>query len=176
MTGDDASLRAVARGPKVGESRAARADHIGEGNDKAVALESGSGVGDLEVASRLGLSEGMVVQEFQYDSDVDEGLRSSIAAACGTPVVGEDHGDVVDVVLLWYREGDDDLADLLMDAQTLLDDGGAVWLLAPKSGRPGHVPQRDIEEGASLAGLHATSTFVVGDWAAVRLMEKGRQK
>ena len=74
-------------------------------------------------------------------------------------------------------EGDDDLADLLMDVQSLLDGGGAVWLLTPKAGRPGHVPPRDVEEASSLAGLHATSSFVVDSaWAATQLVEKGHMK
>lgn len=132
---------------------------------------------DEGVIGRLGLNSGMVVQEFLHDADADEDLRSAIVSTTGNSLVGEDYGDVTDASLIWYREGDDDLADLLMDAQTLLDDGGAVWLLTPKAGRPGHVPQRDVEEAASLAGLHATSTFVASiAWTATQLVEKGRHK
>jgi hypothetical protein len=132
---------------------------------------------DPSVIDRFGLKKGTVVQEFQHDADADEALRAGIEAATGHALVGEEHGDVTDAALIWYRDGDDDLADILMDSQTLLDDGAPVWLLTPKAGKPGHVPQRDIEEAASLAGLHATSTFVAGaGWTATRLVEQGHQK
>ncbi|MBC7298315.1 MAG: DUF3052 family protein, partial [Demequina sp.] len=67
--------------------------------------------------------------------------------------------------------------DLLMDVQSLLDGSAQVVLLTPKAGRPGHVLPRDVEEASSLAGLHATSTFVVdASWTATQLGEKGRSK
>ncbi len=127
--------------------------------------------------ARLGLSKGMVVQEFLHDSDADEGLREAIAKATGRALVGDDYGDVTDASIVWYRDGDGDLADILLDVQTLLDDGAPIWLLTPKAGLSGDVEQRDIEEGASLSGLHATSTFVISPtWKATQLVEKGRQK
>jgi len=127
--------------------------------------------------ARLSLSKGMVVQEFLYDSDADEGLREAIVKATGQALVGDDYGDVTDAAIVWYRDGDGDLADVLLDVQTLLDDGAPIWLMTPKAGLPGEVEQRDIEEGASLSGLHATLTFVISsDWKATQLVEKGRQK
>lgn len=135
------------------------------------------GVDAAEVASRFGFTSGLVVQEFLYDDDVDQPLRSALADILGSELVDEDYGDVTDAALVWFRSDDDDLADLLMDAQTLLDDGGSVWLLTPKAGREGHVEVRDIEEGSSLAGLHATSTFVAAEgWSATHLVEKGHSK
>ena len=84
---------------------------------------------------------------------------------------------MTDAAILWFREGEDDLADLLVDVQSLLDSGGEVLLLTPKAGKPGHVHPRDIEEASSLAGLHATSSHVVdAQWTATRLVEKGRAK
>lgn len=140
-------------------------------------MTKGDGAIERAEFSRFGLAKGMVVQEFLYDSDVDEPLRAAIAGATGTDLVGEDYGDVTDAALVWFRSDDDDLADLLMDVQSLLDDGGSVWLLTPKAGTPGHVEQRDIEEASSLAGLHATQTFVAcPDWAATHLVEKGRSR
>jgi hypothetical protein len=118
-----------------------------------------------------------VIQEFGYDDDVDQSLRDAIEAETGETLVDESYGDVTDGVLLWFRDGDDDLADLLVDVQSLLDDGGHVLLLTPKAGHSGHVEPREVEEGSSLAGLHATSTVVVGnDWTATHLAEKGRSK
>ncbi|MNC70728.1 hypothetical protein D3C75_1215670 [compost metagenome] len=62
-----------------------------------------------------------------------------------------------------------------MDAMTVLDDGGQTWVLTPKPGRTGHVGHDDIEEAATTAGLHATSTFsIAGDWSATRLGSRGR--
>jgi len=119
----------------------------------------------------------MVVQEFGFDADVCEALRAGIEAATGEKLVDEDFGDVTDFAIVWFRDGDDDLADLLMDVQALLDSGSQVLLLTPKPGRTGHVPPHTVQEGSSLGGMHATSTFVVdADWAATVLVEKGRSK
>lgn len=133
--------------------------------------------GDSGTIARLGLRPGLVIQEFGYDDDCDESFRESIESATGEDLVDEDYGDVTDGAIVWYREGDDDLADLLMDVQSLLDDGACVWLLTPKTGVSGHVDAREVGEASSLAGLHATSTFVIGEgWAATQLVEKGRSK
>ncbi len=142
-----------------------------------MARESAAKAVDPAVIARFGLSKGMVVQEFLRDDDADEGLRSALATVTGQDLVGEDYGDVTDAALVWYRNGDGDLADLLMDVQTLLDDKGVVWLLTPKAGRPNRVEPQDIEESASLSGLHATSQFVAAaDWAVTQLVEKGRHR
>lgn len=142
-----------------------------------MATSKGSGTVDEAVLARLGLDAGMVVQEFGFDDDVSQPLRSAIAEATGEAIVDEEYGDVTDAVLVWFRDGDDDLADLLMDVQSLLDSGGNVWLLTPKAGREGHVPPRDVEEASSLAGLHATSSIVIdAAWTATQLVEKGQMR
>jgi len=142
-----------------------------------VATQDGASTVDAGILDRFGLEHGMIIQEFGYDDDVDESLRTSIEDATGEELVDEDHGDVTDGAIVWFRDGDDDLADLLMDVQSLLDDGGGVWLLTPKAGTTGHVLPGDVEEASSLAGLHATSTFVVGEgWSCTQLVEKGRSK
>ncbi|SEI94136.1 DUF3052 domain-containing protein [Demequina mangrovi] len=129
------------------------------------------------VVARLGLKPGQIIQEYGYDSDTDAEFRTAVEAATGEDLVDEDYGDVTDGVVVWFREGEDDLADLLMDAQTLLDDGCAVCLCTPKAGQSGHVQPREVQEAASVAGLHATSTFVIGTrWTATYLVEKGRSK
>jgi len=152
---------------------------LADRTERGIATVAHSGAGTLGpgVIERLGLTKGMIVQEFLRDDDVDEGFRAGVAKATGNALVDEGYGDVTDAAIVWYRSGDDDLADLLMDAQTLLDDGASIWILTPKAGRDGHVEQRDIEEGASLAGLHATLSFVACDgWAVTQLVEKGRHK
>lgn len=105
------------------------------------------------LAQRLGIQPGQVVQEIGYDDDCDEGLRAAIVEATGSELVDEDYDDVVDAVLLWWREDDGDLVDTLVDALTPLTDGGMIWLLTPKAGRVGHVEPSDISEAAPTAGL-----------------------
>ncbi len=126
---------------------------------------------DRSAAARLGLRAGMVLLEIGWDDDCDEPLRAAIEAVIGQPMVDEDYEDVVDGVLLWWREDDGDLVDALVDALTPLAAGGVVWLLTPKSGRDGHVESSDIGEAAPTAGLSATSTVAAArDWTGTRLV------
>jgi len=150
---------------------------LDEGSSASVATTEGVTSGDSGTIARFGLKHGLVIQEFGYDDDCDERFRASIEEVTGEELVDEDYGDVTDGAIVWFRDGDDDLADLLMDVQNLLDDGGSVWLLAPKAGVTGHVEPREVGEAASVAGLHATVIFVVGEgWCATQLVEKGRSK
>jgi hypothetical protein len=127
--------------------------------------------GGRGLAERLGIEPGMVVQELGYDEDVDHELRDAIEERSGNEMVDEDADDVVDVVLLWWREDDGDLVDALVDALRPLGDSGLIWLLTPKSGRDGHVPPSDITEAAPTAGLSQTSSISAGgDWAGARLV------
>lgn len=120
-------------------------------------------------ADRLGITPGMVVQEIGYDEDCDEELREAVIDRSGE-FVDQDSDEVVDVVLLWWREDDGDLVDALVDAIHPLADNGVVWLLSPKTGRPGHVEASDISEAAPTAGLQQTSTINAGkDWSGARL-------
>jgi hypothetical protein len=113
----------------------------------------------------------MIVMESGYDDDVDEALRDDIVAHTGEEIVDEDTDEVVDVVLLWYRDGDGDLVDVLVDSIGPLADDGYIWLLTPKRGRDGYVEPSEIAEAASIAGLSQTSISTVGDsWSAARLV------
>ena len=67
-------------------------------------------------------------------------------------LVDDRYGDVVDAVILWWREDDGDLVDGLVDSLTDLADGGAIWLMTPKVGRPDYVDASDISEAAPTAG------------------------
>ncbi|MBC7310007.1 MAG: DUF3052 domain-containing protein [Actinomycetales bacterium] len=121
--------------------------------------------------AKLGLTTGQVVQEFGYDSDVDDDLRFAIEDAVGSELEDEDYGDVADVALIWWREDDGDLVDALVDARTNLDDGGSIILLTPKAGRAGEIPMSEVEEAASTAGLHSSGTInACRDWSATRLV------
>jgi hypothetical protein len=122
-------------------------------------------------ADRLGFKPGMVVQELGWDSDSDDDLRVAIEDAIDADMVDGDYGNVVDAVLLWFRDEDGDLVDSLVDALTDLVGGGAIWLLTPKVGRPNAVDPADIAEAAPIAGLSQTTTATVSkDWAATRLI------
>lgn len=122
-------------------------------------------------AERLGLRTGMVVQELGWDNDTDDELRVAIEDAIDGDMVDGDYGNVVDAVLLWWRDDDGDLVDGLVDSLTDLVGGGVIWLLTPKIGRPGAVDAADIAEAAPIAGLAQTSAAAVSkDWAATRLV------
>ena len=120
------------------------------------------------LAERLGIQEGQVVQVLGETDDIDTELQDDVAARTGTELIlGDDTDEVVDVVLLWWREGDGDLVDAL----TNLGDNGVVWLLTPKAGRDGHVEPSDIDEAAPTAGLSSTrSTSAAPEWSGTRLV------
>lgn len=125
----------------------------------------------LERATRLGLEAGLCVQELGYDVDVDDELRVAIEEIIGSSLDDEDADDVIDVVLLWWREDDGDLVDALVDALHPLADHGVIWLLTPKPGRDGHVEPEDIADAAPTAGLQQTSTVSAGTaWQGTRLV------
>jgi hypothetical protein len=113
----------------------------------------------------------MVVQELGWDTDTDDDLRVAIEDAIDADMVDGDYGNVVDAVVLWFRDEDGDLVDSLVDALTDLVGGGAIWLLTPKVGRTNAVDPADIAEAAPIAGLAQTTTAAVSkDWAATRLI------
>ena len=125
------------------------------------------------IAERMGFGPGLVVQEIGWDSDADDDFRAAVEDATGEEIVDEDSDEVVDVVLLWYREGDGDLVDVLVDAIAPLADNGFIWLLTPKRGREGYVEPSDIAEAAPTAGLSQTSLATVGTaWAGARLVTR----
>jgi len=113
----------------------------------------------------------MVVQELGWDSDTDDVLRIAIEDVIDSDMVDGDYGNVVDVVVLWWRDEDGDLVDGLVDSLTDLVGGGVIWLLTPKVGRANAVDPADITEAAPIAGLAQTTTAAVSkDWAATRLV------
>ncbi len=120
---------------------------------------------------RMGVRPGSIVMEIGYDDDCDEELRDAIVDYTGEEMVDEDSDEVVDVVLIWFREGDGDLTDALVDAIAPLADDGVIWLMTPKRGRAGYVEPSDVAEAASVAGLSQTSiTTVSSEWSGARLV------
>lgn len=121
------------------------------------------------LASKFGFAEGFVVQEIGFDVDSDQAV--SDAAATVAQLVDETYEDIVDAVLLWWRDDDGDLVDALVDALTPLADNGVIWLITPKVGREGHVEPSDISDAAPTAGLQSTSTInAAPDWQGTRLV------
>ena len=122
-----------------------------------------------QVAGQLELTEGMLVQEVGWDSDCDESISEAVEDAVGSELLEDDTDEVVDAVLLWWRSGDGDLVDRLMDVVTPLTDTGSVWVFTPKTGLDGHVEPAVIAESAQTAGMLQTRTAALGDWAGSRL-------
>ena len=120
---------------------------------------------------KLGFAAGQVVTELGYDEDVDDELRGRIEEAIDGELEDEDFGDVVDAVLLWWRDDDGDLTDALVDALATLEDQGFIALLTPKVGRAGEVDPSDVAEAAETAGLHASASLnLTPQWSATRLV------
>ncbi|WP_163507239.1 DUF3052 domain-containing protein [Fodinicola acaciae] len=128
-------------------------------------------------AERLGIEPDAFVLEIGHGADSDEELRKAIVERSGNELLDPDTNEVVDVVLLWWRDGDGDLFDALVDARSPLAEDGVIWVLSPKSGRDGHVPPSDISEAAPAAGLQQTSNLnAAKDWTATRLVGPRRPK
>jgi hypothetical protein len=134
----------------------------------AAADDAGRG---SDIAGKLGVEPGMVVQEIGWDDDVDDAVREAVEERCGDELLDEEADEVIDVVLMWWRENDGDLVDALINAIGPLADNGVIWVLTPKTGRRGHVEPSEIAEAAPTAGLSQTSNVSVGEgWAGSRLV------
>ncbi len=129
-------------------------------NDEGVELD----------AAKLGFVPDTVIQELGWDEDVDNELRAAIESVTGSELLDGDSDEVVDGVVMWWREGDGDLVDALFDSLQDLAEGGSVWLFTPKVGRDGYVNNADIAEAAPVAGLSTTTTSSAStDWSATKL-------
>jgi hypothetical protein len=125
----------------------------------------------------MGLKPGELVLELGGGSDTDQSLRRKISEITGTQLIENQIEEVVDAVIIWWREGDGELEDELVDALTYLSEAGSVWVLTPKAGRDGHVEPSDIQDAAPNVGLSQTSTLAVAsDWTATRLVARKTAK
>ena len=133
----------------------------------------GPSVWTYPVPTRMGLAKGDLVLEVGFDGDCDSTLRDEIRGITQTELIENSTTDVVDAVIIWWRDGDGDLVDELMDAITYLAENGSIWVLTPKVGRDGHVEPSDIQDAAPVAGLSQTSTIALAkDWTATRLVAR----
>ena len=121
----------------------------------------------------MGIASGQLILEVGFDDDCDLDLRAAIVAKSGSALLNDDSDEVVDAVLLWFREEDGDLVDELVDALTYLSEIGPIWLLTPKVGQEGHVEAADIQDAAPTAGLTQTVSFLAStNWSATRLVAR----
>jgi hypothetical protein len=121
----------------------------------------------------MGFAKDDLVLEVGFDTDCDSTIRDQIMDITGTTFLADAATEVVDAVVLWWRDGDGDLVDELMDALAYLSEVGPIWVLTPKAGRDLHVEPSDIQDAAPIAGLSQTSTIALaGDWSATRLVAR----
>ncbi len=130
--------------------------------------ESGRVAGPVD---RLGFRSGQIVIEFGYDDDVDEAFRESVESAVAGSLEDDDYDGVVDAVLLWWRDGDGDLTDELVDALTMVEDGGFICLITPGIGSNDRVEIFAVQEACTTSGLTASGAVPIGTgWVAQRLV------
>ena len=121
----------------------------------------------------MGFKKGDLILEVGRANGCDENLRQQICAITGSDFLNGQSQEVVDGVIIWWRDSDGDLVDELMDALTYLSETGPIWVLTPKVGRDGHVEPSDIQDAAPTAGLSQTSSFSIApDWCATRLVAR----
>ena len=135
------------------------------------------GTGKVTGVVALGLAPGMAVQELGWSDDVDEQLREQIMDTIDADLLYEAN-EAVDVVLLWWRNSDGDIADGLVDALPDLSPIGYIWLLSPKVGRDDYLDPTDLAEAALTAGLAvANPASVSANWQAQKLVRpKGTRR
>jgi hypothetical protein len=122
---------------------------------------------------RMGFAKGDQILEIGYAADCDDSLRAKIKGFTEAEFIQIDPTEVIDGVIIWWRDGDGDLIDELMDALTFLSETGPIWVMTPKMGRPNYVETSEIQDAAPIAGLSVTSTIAVAaDWTATRLVAR----
>ena len=121
----------------------------------------------------MGFAKGDQILEIGYAADCDDSLRAKIKGFTETEFIQIDPTEVIDGVIIWWRDGDGDLIDELMDALTFLSETGPIWVMTQKMGRPNYVEASEIQDAAPTAGLSVTSSIAVAtDWTATRLVAR----
>ena len=83
----------------------------------------------------------------------DDDIRAAVEEACGGDLLDEDTDEVVDVVLLWWRDGDGDLVDVHQIA---------VPVSPPQQNDVDHLVGVFIEQVAAAGFLDRSADVVVG--------------
>ncbi|ALA67723.1 DUF3052 family protein [Corynebacterium lactis] len=126
-----------------------------------------------DYAEKLGIKKGQLVQEVGWDDDCDTAISEAVENFLDDDLLDEDTDEVVDVVLLWWRDDDGDLVDGLVDASRPMGEDARIWLLTPGTGQSGAVDPGVIDESAQLAGLTGTSAIRLGSWQGNCLVQRG---
>lgn len=124
-------------------------------------------------AALLNVTKGDIVQEIGWDEDCDSSISEALEDAIGELLLDEDTDEIVDVVLLWWREEDGDLVDGLMDANRSLGEEGRVWVLTPAPGQRNSIEPGVVAESAQLGGMVQTASERLGDWQGACLVARG---
>lgn len=128
-------------------------------------------------AEEFGFHSGDIVQEWLWDDDVDDSIRQQIESLTDEELVDEDYDSAVDGAIIWWRDGDDEdaLADTIVDAYTVVDEDGPLWVLTPKPGRSGAAGAGIIQSAAKTAGMNATTLLsLTHDWNGLLLCPFGK--
>ena len=135
-------------------------------------------MGADQVVDRMGFTSNQLILEVGLRDDCDQELRDSIKKRVGSDFIENTANEVVDAVIIWWRDEDGDLVDELVDALTFLTEDGPIWVLTPKVGREGHVEASDIQDAAPTAGLSQTQSLpVASNWTGTKLVHrKGSKK
>ena len=127
-------------------------------------------------ATLMDIAKGQVVQEIGWDEDSDSSISEALEKALGDPLLDDETDEMVDVVLLWWRDDDGDLVDGLVDAGRDLGDAGSIWLLTPAAGTDGTVDPGEIAESAQVAGMVQTRSTRLGGWQGACLVAAGNKR
>ena len=134
-------------------------------------------MGSDQVVDRMGFTSNQLILEVGHRDDCAQELRDSIKKRVGSDFIENTANEVVDAVIIWWRDEDGDLVDELVDALTFLTEDGPIWVLTPKVGRDGHVHPGDIQDAANTAGLSQTSTIAVApNWTATKIVHRKAKK
>ncbi|WP_293818846.1 DUF3052 domain-containing protein [uncultured Corynebacterium sp.] len=133
--------------------------------------QNGHGWADL-----LNIESDSLIQEIGWDEDCDNSISEALEDAIGDALLDIDTDEVVDVVLLWWRDEDGDLVDGLVDATRSLGEDGRIWLMTPAKLDAGRVEPGVIAESAQLAGLVQTKSERLGDWQGACLVSSGTKR
>ncbi|GGR47704.1 DUF3052 family protein [Streptomyces roseolus] len=120
-------------------------------------------------AETMGLAAGRAVREFGADDDTDDEIRDDVRRVTGRELLDDASGEAADAVLWWWRQGDGDLASELRDETGPLAEDGAICVLTPRRGKPGHVPVEEMAEIAGDARLRVRAVTPLGGWTGHHL-------
>lgn len=127
-------------------------------------------------AAMMDIVKGQVVQELGWDEDADSSISEALENELGDLLLDDETDEVVDAVLLWWRDDDGDLIDGLVDAGRNLGDDGSIWLLTPAAGTAGTVDPGEIAESAQVAGMVQTKSTRLGGWQGACLVAGGNKR